>query len=74
MVNEKLEQITESTSLDKLVSNERIYPILQKYGVPCIDCPMMQDEFDQLNLKKVCELYGINYKKIIEEINGVLKK
>jgi len=47
--------------------------ILTKYNFPCLTCPMMAMEMDQLTIGGICEKYGIDLEKVLEELNAIKK-
>ncbi len=64
--------ITEETSLSEIIKYEKAIKILLKYQFPCINCPMARIEMQNLKIGKISELYGIDKKGLIEELNSVL--
>jgi hypothetical protein len=48
--------------------------VLAKFEVPCLFCPRVQDEMGSLQIGTICETYGIDCEKILEELNKVLNK
>jgi hypothetical protein len=61
--------ITAKTTLAKIIEKKDAAGILAKNGVPCLSCPMAQFEIDELEIGKVCKMYGLNIKKILKELN-----
>lgn len=66
-------QIKEKTKLIEILKNKEGKEILEKYNLPCLSCPFAKMEIEDLELGKVCEIYGIDAKKVIEELNKKLK-
>ena len=64
-----IKKITEKTTLAKIVEKKGADEILNENGVPCLSCPMSQFEIDKLEIGKVCKMYGLNLKKILEQVN-----
>jgi hypothetical protein len=69
-----MEKITSETTLKKIIKIKGGVEILAKYRVPCLSCPMASFEIDKLEIGKVCKMYGLSEKKIIEELNKKLEK
>ena len=65
--------ITEKTTLEKIIGRKGAAKILNKNGVPCLSCPMMSEEIDKLEIGKVCKAYGLDLKKILGELNKLIK-
>jgi len=64
-------KITSKTTLGKILDREGADKILSKNGVPCLACPMAQFEIDDLQIGKVCKMYGLDLDKIIKELNSI---
>ncbi|MCX6721171.1 MAG: disulfide oxidoreductase [Candidatus Staskawiczbacteria bacterium] len=62
-------KITKTTTLEKILEKKSADEILEKNGVPCLSCPMMQFEIDKLKIGDVCKMYGLNLEKILKELN-----
>jgi len=62
-------KITQKTTLKKILEKKGASKILMKYEVPCLSCPMASFELDKLEIGKVCKMYGLATKKIIEDLN-----
>ncbi len=67
-------KVSPKNTLKEILKIKGAKEILLKYGVPCLSCPMAALEIESLKLEDVCKVYGIDLKKIIKEINGLLKK
>ncbi len=67
-------KINSKTKLREILKVKGVEPILNKYKFPCISCPMAQMEMDILEVGAVCSMYGIDEKKLLEEINKLLEK
>jgi len=67
-------KITKKTKLNKIIDNQKIEKILNKYEFPCISCPYARYEMEELEIGKVCDMYGIDSEKLIKEINTKLSK
>ena len=62
-------KITGKTKLKELFEMKGVTDILLSHNFPCVMCPMAKMEMDILDIGSVCEMYGINKKKLINEIN-----
>jgi hypothetical protein len=60
--------ITKETTLKEILSHEGAEEILSKYRLPCLHCPMSAMEMGVLKLGEVCETYGIDGDKVLEEL------
>jgi hypothetical protein len=69
-----MEKITEKTALAEILKNPKLVEILEKYNFPCLACPFAKMEIENLELGKVCDLYGIEIKKVLKELNEVIRK
>jgi hybrid cluster-associated redox disulfide protein len=62
-------EITKDTTLAEILKLPEANKILAKYNLPCLDCPAASFEVDQLKIGDVCQMYNINLKKLLEELN-----
>jgi hypothetical protein len=62
-------KINKKTKIGKVLNLEKAQKILDKFNFPCIHCPMAKMEMETLEIGQVCEMYGIDCKKLIEELN-----
>lgn len=62
--------ITEKTTLGKIIRTKKGTKVLMENGVPCMHCPAVEAEMDTLKLGEVCEMYGLDLKKILDELNN----
>lgn len=62
-------EINKNFTLDKIMKIKGAEEILRKHGLPCLSCPMAQMEMKFLKLGEVCERYGIDLDKLLEELN-----
>jgi hypothetical protein len=69
-----MEKITEKTALSEILKNPKLVEILEKYNFPCLACPFAKMEIENLEIGKVCDLYGIEIKKVLKELNKAIKK
>jgi len=68
-----METITEKTNLSEILKNPKLLEILEKYNFPCLACPFARMEIENLEIGKVCDLYGIEIEKVLKELNETLK-
>ncbi len=61
--------VTEDTTVAKILEIKGAEEILRNYKFPCLGCPMAQMEIHMLKVGEVCDLYGIDSKKLISELN-----
>jgi hybrid cluster-associated redox disulfide protein len=62
-------KITKEMTLAEILNRKGAEKILQKYNFPCLTCPMAKFEIENLKIGQVCEMYGINLEKVLEELN-----
>ncbi len=67
-------KITEDTLLIDIIEHPKTYEILVKYGLPCLTCPLAAIEMSKLKIGEVAKIYGIDLKKLLKELNEVLKE
>ncbi len=61
--------ITKDTTLAEIVKDPQKTEILSKHNLPCLTCPFAKMEMEKLKLGAVCENYGIDIDKLLEELN-----
>ena len=66
-------KIDKNTTLEKILKCPGSKKVLEKYKVPCLTCPFAQMEMGELEIGTICKTYEIDLKKIIEELNELLK-
>jgi hypothetical protein len=69
-----MEKITEKTTLAEILKEPKLVEILEKHNFPCLVCPFARMEIENLEIGKVCDLYGIEVKKVLKELNEAIKK
>ena len=62
-------KITKETVLGNALKLKGAEKVLKENNVPCMHCPMAQMEMDTLKIGQICKMYGLNEKKILEELN-----
>ncbi len=65
---------TEETTLSEILKTEQGRDVLAENEVPCLGCSMMAEEMDYLKIGDIADMYGLDKKKIIEELNKKHKK
>lgn len=63
------QRITKQTTLEKILDLPNAQEILAKYSVPCLTCPMAQYEMKTLTIGEICQMYGIDIKKLLTDLN-----
>jgi hybrid cluster-associated redox disulfide protein len=61
--------ITKNTTLKNILDKPGAEEILMKHNLPCLSCPMAAMEISELKLGEVCEAYGLNLNKILQDLN-----
>jgi hypothetical protein len=64
---------TKNSVLVNVLKHKGAEKILAKYKLPCLTCPLLKFEIGKLKLGKICENYGIDTKKVVEELNKKIK-
>jgi hypothetical protein len=64
-----MKKITPKTTLKEILESKNGEKVLHKFGVPCMSCPMAEFEIGTLQIGKVCKMYGLPEKEILEELN-----
>lgn len=62
-------RITKETTLAEILKEPGTEEILKKFNLPCLSCPFAEIEMKELKIGAVCEMYGIDIKKILKELN-----
>jgi len=61
--------INQETVIGEILDVEGVEPILKKHSFPCVHCPMARMEMDTLKIGDVCQMYSINSKPLLDELN-----
>lgn len=67
-------KITKEMTLAEVLKYSKANKILEKYELPCLHCPMATFEMGRLTIGQVTEMYGIDTKKLLKELNNTLEK
>jgi hybrid cluster-associated redox disulfide protein len=62
-------EITKDTILANILDNPKNVEILEKHNFPCLGCPCVQYEMNDLKLGQICGMYQIDLEKLLEELN-----
>ena len=62
-------KITSKTTLKEILKKKNGSEVLMKYNVPCLSCPMASFEMEKLEIGQVAEMYGLDLKNIIKNLN-----
>jgi hypothetical protein len=69
-----MEKFTEKTNLSKILKNPKLVEVLEKYNLPCLVCPFLRSEIENLTIGDVCKTYNIDIKKLLQELNKIDNK
>jgi len=72
--SEENRQVDENWLLAEVLQIQGAAEVLNKYSLPCMGCPLMGFEVGMLRIGEVCRTYGIDSKKVIKDLNSLLKK
>jgi len=64
-----MKEITKDTILEEILKMPKAEEILAKYKVPCLTCPMAQMEMGVLTIGNISEMYSIDLKGLLKELN-----
>lgn len=65
-------KVNENTTLSDILKIDGAETMLSKYKLPCLHCPMAKAEMDDLEIGKVCKMYGIDSKSLLEDLNRIV--
>lgn len=68
------DKITEKTKLSQIMGLPGAIEILAKYSLPCLHCPMASFEMGELEVGQVAEMYRIDLRGLLKELNEIVKK
>ncbi len=66
-------KIDSNTKISEILKRKELVKVLEKYNFPCLSCPFIKEEMENLKLSQVCRMYNIDEKKLIKELNKNLK-
>lgn len=67
-------KITKETFLAEIFNDEKARIILEKHQVPCLSCPYAQEEMNELTIGQICEMYELDSKSLLADLNKELNK
>ncbi len=59
----------ENSTLAQILEDEHGKKVLAKHAVPCLSCAMAAQEIHILTIGDVADMYGMDKKKIVEDLN-----
>lgn len=62
-------KLTGKSTLGEVMKVEGSQVVLSTHNVPCLTCPMAQMEMGTLTLEQICNQYGIDLKKLLQDLN-----
>lgn len=62
------------TLLEEILKRPNTKPILEKYHLPCLMCPMAAYEIGQLKIGDVAKMYGIDLNALLKELNEIVRE
>ncbi len=63
-----MKKINKNSTLKEVLEVKGAEKVLEKFDFPCLHCPMMQSEIKFLKIGEVCESYGIDLGKVLEDL------
>lgn len=67
-------KIIEDTILAEILKQAGAKKILEKYNLPCLQCPFAKTEMESLKIGQVCQMYGIDLENLLKDLNRTVKK
>jgi hypothetical protein len=67
-----MKKITGDTLLREVLKKESFKKILEKHHFPCLTCPFAKMEMENLRIKDVSKMYGIDEKNLLKDLNEAL--
>jgi len=67
-----VKKIDKDTKLKEIFEIENLREVLIKHKIPCLFCPFASLEIEKLKIGDICRSYGINEKKLIDDLNKTL--
>lgn len=62
-------KVTENTAVADILKLPGAEEILAKYNLPCLTCPLAKFEVEKLKIGQVCQIYGLDIKNLLKELN-----
>lgn len=64
-------KITGDTTLAELLNYPKARKILEKYNLPCLQCPFAKIEAEKLKIRQICQQYEIETEKLLKELSKI---
>ncbi len=64
-------KITKDATLQEILSTPGAEEVLRKFQVPCLECPFAAREMEDLKIKDIAKIYGLDLSKILQELNDL---
>jgi hypothetical protein len=64
-------KITKDTTLAAILNHPGAEKVLEKYNLPCLQCPFAKIEAEKLKIGQICQQYGIETKKLLKELSEI---
>jgi len=64
-------RIAEDTTLAEVLERPKAKEILEKYNLPCLQCPFAKIEAEKLKIGQICQQYGIETEKLLKELDEI---
>ncbi|MDD3735375.1 MAG: disulfide oxidoreductase [Candidatus Pacebacteria bacterium] len=65
-------KITKNTTISEILKIPGAETVLIKYNLPCLSCPMAKFEIENLEIGDVANIYNLNLKEILKELNKLI--
>jgi hypothetical protein len=69
-----MKKITKTSILKDILKIKNASEVLEKFHLPCLHCPMAQQEITKLKIGEVAKAYGLDIENILRELNLLLPK
>ncbi len=67
-------KVTNNTTLAEILKMPGAEKVLAKYNLPCLNCAFASLESEELKIGKICEMYEIDLKSLLEDLNKMGKR
>ena len=64
-----MKKFTKESTLAEILKMPGAEKILASHKLPCVFCPMAKFEVEKLKVGHVCQMYGIDVNKILQDLN-----
>lgn len=68
-----MKKMDKNTKLKDVLKIKGGSEVLAKYHMPCLTCPMAAMEIEKLKLGQISEMYGLDIKNMLKELNSLKK-